>query len=334
MDNRFEQLTKLAYKEMDIDPSVFAPKGKAMDIFSLLKIKPIYGKNNKRVLTPYEILGVPPQFDLAGNEVPIVFAIKNKTSKVAKLEEDNYNFVYKDRNEKFEQSIIDDLKFNYKKALFEGNDSVAEMFFNLLNDASGGKAAEILGNFFDYTKYYKKLKRQLLIDIFSHFFLLYISKRKAFKKGLLKKNKIFKAYKLKNKSDEKDEYELSAENLLPDLGFQNPELDVIQSIKITSADEYEDLNIETVPRAKSDADKVENKTNISEIKKNDDQKQNVAKGLIGNLISRINQKIVDGKMKIKAHHMIEKSQENCSAVQDNVLNCEEKKQEQENKILI
>ena len=73
LDKSFEQLAEIAYKEMNINPSVFIKKGKTVDIFSLLKIKPTYNEENKRILTPYEILGVPPQFNEAGKEIPIVF---------------------------------------------------------------------------------------------------------------------------------------------------------------------------------------------------------------------------------------------------------------------
>ena len=120
---------------------------------------------------------MPPQFNKLGKEKPIVFAIKNPIFKVAKPKEDVFNFIYKQNKQITEESVVETLKYNYKKALFNGNDAEAEMFFKLLDEASGGKAKELLGNFFNYTKFYKKMKKQLLMDIFAHFFLMYINKK-------------------------------------------------------------------------------------------------------------------------------------------------------------
>ncbi len=333
LDKSFEQLTEIAYQEMNISPSVFTKKGKAMDIFSLLKIKPMYDENNKRILTPYEVLGIPPQFNSEGKEIPIVFAIKNPIFKVAKLKEDNFHFVYKGQIEKSEESIVDTLKFNYKKALFVGNEAEAEMYLKLLDEATGGKAKEILGNFYNYTKFYKKMKKQLLMDIFAHFFLLYINKKTTVKNGVTKKGKLFKAYKLKSQTMDSDVYEFDGE-MAPDIGVQNPELSVIQSIKITRTVSEDYDEVEVVETAMP----VENKKLKTQNKEKEEQESNVQdiepekKGFIEGFLSRINQKRANRKMRLRAHHLFATNQNNYTAEEEKqILEVEEKaKKEEEN----
>lgn len=333
LDKSFEQLTEIAYKEMDISPSVFTKKGKAMDIFSLLKIKPMYDENNNRILTPYEVLGVPPQFNKAGKEVPIVFAIKNPIFKVAKLKEDSFHFVFKGEKEKTEDSIVDTLRFNYKKALFVGNEAEAEMYLKLLDEATGGKAKEVLGNFFNYTKFYKKMKKQLLMDIFAHFFLLYINKKTMVKNGITKKGKLFKAYKLKSQTMDSDVYEFDGQ-AMNDIGIQNPELSVIQSIKVTrpAVEDYEEVEVAEVA---AQTETIKPKVEKNQKAEQDSQVNDVEperKGLIEGFLSRINKKRANRKMRLRAHHLFAPTQNNYTEEDERqILEVEEKVKKQEEK---
>ncbi len=303
LDKNFEKLAEEAYAEMGISPKAFSKDGKALDIFSLLKIKPRVNEDNKRVITPYEILGVPPQFDDEGNEIPIVFAIKNPIFKVSKTKDSFFQFIYKPDKEKSEDSVIDTLKFNYKKALFSGNDADAEMYFKLLDEASGGKAKEILADFYNYTKFYKKMKKQLLIDIFAHFFLMYVSKKSTVKNGITKKGKLFRAYKLKSQSLDSEVYELD-NDIFPTATEVNSELAIISSIKITKIadDEFVDVkNTETPEEVVNrkhtpQSPVVETETVLNEA-------ESESKGIFEHIKSRINFKRANRKMRLRAHHL-------------------------------
>ena len=70
------------YNQCGIAEETYLSKDGALDLFTLLKIKPEFDEDGNRILTPYELLEVVPKFD-GVNEVPIVFAIKHRVNKVA-----------------------------------------------------------------------------------------------------------------------------------------------------------------------------------------------------------------------------------------------------------
>lgn len=193
------------YKSFGLTKSKVVKGDEILDLYRILGAKPEVDETGKRKLTPYEILGVPPQFKNGGVEVPIVFAIKNKSKKIGKYTGREITFIYKSNRVKEEDSILEQLKANYKKAILMGNEAEAQKFLDLINDVTGGKAEDFLDSFYDYTKFYRRMKKQLLLDIFSHFFLMYMMKKtksSIIDKGIIKRGKVYKAYR-----EHEEEYE-------------------------------------------------------------------------------------------------------------------------------
>jgi len=164
------------------------------------------------VLTPYEILGVLP--NIVGNvEKPIVFFIRNKLKnlkpvKTAQAE----NFIFSKEKNKKDDSLVEFVLNSYRLAITQNNLAEAERYFDMLNQITGGNAKHYIGSVYDYTKFYRQMKKQLLIDLFSHFFLLYLMQKKSLiKKGLIIKNKKFKAY------NSNKQVNLHVENQLPEI---------------------------------------------------------------------------------------------------------------------
>jgi len=200
------------YKQMGVSPDAFLTQGKVKNIYDFLGIKPEVDESGKRVLTPYEILGVLP--NIVGNvEKPIVFFIRNKLKnlkpvKTAQAE----NFIFSKEKNKKDDSLVEFVLNSYRLAITQNNLAEAERYFDMLNQITGGNAKHYIGSVYDYTKFYRQMKKQLLIDLFSHFFLLYLMQKKSLiKKGLIIKNKKFKAY------NSNKQVNLHVENQLPEI---------------------------------------------------------------------------------------------------------------------
>jgi len=162
------------YSQLGFSKTQFLKGKNVLDIFRVLKFKPEIGVDGSRKQTPYELLGVPPQI-VDGKEKPIVFAIKNKTNKIGHYTGEVVDFIFKPKRVMEEDSLLETLKINYKHALMFGTEEEAAKYLDLINDFTGGKADEFLRSFYDYSKFYRKMKKQLIIDIFAHFFLIYMS---------------------------------------------------------------------------------------------------------------------------------------------------------------
>lgn len=194
-----EQMEKVIafYKQLGISADKFFVDGKIKSIFEILQIKPDVGEDGERRLTPYEILGLMPNIQ-NGEEKPIIFFLKNKLrglklTKIANL--GSFLFSKEKNQDEKDKSLIQFILSNYKTAIVQNNLSEAERQFDMLNKITGGRAKHYIGSFYDYTKFYKQMKKQLLIDLFSHFFLIYLMEKKSLiKKGLIIKNKKFKAF--------------------------------------------------------------------------------------------------------------------------------------------
>lgn len=173
----------------------FIKNGRIRNIYDILGIKPKVDDRGKRELTPYEILKVPPQMEM-GKEIPIVFAIKNRVGKIGRYDGNEYVYTYQSKKVKTEATLLQTLKSNYKKAVFEGDEEQAYRILQMYDKVSGGKAKEFLESFFDYTKFYRRMKKQLLIDLFAHFFLMQMDqpKTKTLKMGALKKNRSIRPF--------------------------------------------------------------------------------------------------------------------------------------------
>lgn len=275
--NELNKKSKQIYDSLGFSSESYICGGQILNLFKMLKIAPEIGDNGERKLTPYELLGVAPVFDKRGEERPIVFAIKNRANKVTKNLGIGCGFIYQANKVKNDKNLLESMLENYKKAVLYGNESDAEMYYKMLDDISGGKAREILDSFFDYSKFYRRMKRQLLIDIFAHFFLMYVtSKKSIIKNGLLKKNKIYKAYHEEYEETVSDTFEFDMQNL----NFAGDVVDapMLQSIKITQSNDYE-IPKETEPAFSS-------KQETGEIKISEQKKEKPKKDLTRSVIKR------------------------------------------------
>lgn len=191
------------FKYMGVQEKDCVKNNEILDIYKLLKIEPRLKADGSREITPYEILRVPPVFD-NGKEKPIVFAIKNKAKKIGKYEGSETTFFYMSKKVKEEKSLIDTLKSNYRRAIFLGDLEGAKNYLSMISDISDEDAKELLSSFYDYTKIYRSMKKQLIIDLFAHFFLIYMrNAMRAIKKGLVRANKLYKPF--KQEQEEQDE---------------------------------------------------------------------------------------------------------------------------------
>lgn len=199
------------YKKIGLDKAEFFDGKKPKNLFKILKISPEFDSVGNRKLTPYELLGIVPKFE-NGKEVPIVFAIKNRVKKLGCYEGEVKDFVYKNQKAQQDKSIIQELKEKYRLAVMAGDDTTADFCLDTLSNLSADEVQGFKDSFYNYTKFYKRMKKQLLIDLFAHFFLEYMQMRKdsIIKNGIIKKDKIFKAYK-ENKSNYVQDVTLDAD---------------------------------------------------------------------------------------------------------------------------
>ena len=91
--------------------------------------------------------------------------------------------------------MLEDLKKQYIQALIAGDEELAEQFLKLIDEYTGGRAVDVLINFYDYTKFYRRMKKQLMIDLFNHFFLMFMMQTNlSMKEGVFEQGKLYKAY--------------------------------------------------------------------------------------------------------------------------------------------
>ncbi len=283
------------YQNMGVSPKDFLEGESVKDVFEFLNFEPLVDENGNRALTPYEILGLLPNMD--GNiEKPIVFFVKNKIKNLSGFKSSaGFDFVFSKEKNQHKDKLIEFVLTCYKAALAENNMAEAEKQFAILNKITNGKAKHYVGACYDYKKFYKQMKKQLLIDLFSHFFMLYlIQKKSIIKKGLIIKNKKFVPFN-QNKQQQKQE-----------------EVPVIKSIKIDRVSEK--LKEETEkPAAKETKNEIvkETQTIITEIE-NTQEKQEIEQDLPvrESFIKRIKHKFFrKDKKKINAFALPAENQE-------------------------
>lgn len=236
------QTALVHYKTLGLPKSKTVKGDSVVDLYRILGAKPEVDENGKRKLTPYEILGVPPQFDENKQEKPIVFAIKNRTKKIGNYTGKETTFFYESHRVKEEHSLIETLKAAYKKAVLMGNEADAAKYLDLIDRVTGGGAQEFLESFYDYTRFYRKMKKQLLLDIFSHFFLMYMmsrSKQSIIQKGIIRRTRVYRAYKERGLDDEyESEYSEELNRILASQAV--PDFPMIKSVKIEqNIDEFD-----------------------------------------------------------------------------------------------
>ena len=236
-----EQISKALqiYKLLGVPKTKFVKGSKVLDIFRVLKFKPEVDDFGNRKSTPYELLRVPPQI-VNGEEIPIVFAIKNKVSKIGFYTGEVTEFVLKPKRVKEEDSLLESLKISYKHALMFGSEEEAAKYLELIDEYTGGGAEEFLKSFYDYSKFYRRMKKQLIIDIFAHFFLLYMSAASlTIKEGIIKSGK-YKPFR-----EDKDIPVLDAKDVLPYESSKSEDMPILTEISIDKTfDEQENLNQE------------------------------------------------------------------------------------------
>ncbi len=244
------------YNLLGVPSECYLKDGKVLDLYQILGFSPQVDLNGSRKLSPYEILSVPPQIK-NGVERPIVYAIKNKIKKIAKIVGVFGELTYKKQKSKHEDNSIESLAQKYKRAVLLGNNAEAEELFAMINSLSGGEGEAYLDSFYDYTKFYRRMKKQLIIDIFAHFFMMYMSLKKSIvKNGIVKEDKIYKPFK------EKD-------SLQQESKISQPERELISSINA--------LDLSNIASFSMDEDDFEvDSAYLSELKKekdNDKQEQ-------------------------------------------------------------
>ena len=130
------------YKKCGISEEAYLSKDGALDLFTLLKIEPEFDEDGNRVLTPYEQLEMIPKFE-GGEEVPLVFAIKNRVKKVSHGV--TGEFVYGGAKKSDSMEILHKFKQDYFNAIAAGDYSEAQRTFDFVNKLTGGKAEEVIG---------------------------------------------------------------------------------------------------------------------------------------------------------------------------------------------
>lgn len=185
------------YKLCGISEDMYLSEKGVLDLFTLLGIVPKYDDEGNRMPTVYEQLEIAPVFR-DGKEVPIVFAIKHKVKKIFKGNHFNgcTNFVYKGvSKKKSDMDVLNQLKRNYFSAIANGNMSEATRIYDVIDLMTGGKADFFISIQFNCVKFYKKMQKQLLIDMFANFVILMIlSKKPLVKEGVVKLDKLYKSF--------------------------------------------------------------------------------------------------------------------------------------------
>lgn len=184
------------YKSCGISEDMYLSRNGVLDLFTLLGISPEFDEVGNRIQTVYEQLQMPPVFR-EGKEVPIVFAIKHKVSKINKAPKtDNTTFTYVANNEPQEdKDVLNKLKADYLSATSNGDLIEAARLYDMIDMLTGGKADHFIGVQFNAVKFYKKMQKQLLIDMFANFVILMLLTQKGdIKDGLVKFDKLYKAF--------------------------------------------------------------------------------------------------------------------------------------------
>lgn len=67
-------------------PIQYNKDGSIKDVYDLLGIEPVFDEQGNRYMTIYELLGMMPRFDKNGKEIPLVFSIKNRIGRIARVD--------------------------------------------------------------------------------------------------------------------------------------------------------------------------------------------------------------------------------------------------------
>lgn len=288
------------YKLCGISEDMYLSRDGVLDLFTLLGIKPEFDENGDRLPTVYEQLAIAPKF-VDGKEVPIVFAIKHKAGKIGRTPLNNCTtFTYKGEKENQEdKTLIKKFKQEYFSAISNGNMIEATRIYDMIDMMTGGKADYYIGVQYNLVKFYKKMQKQLLIDMFANFvILLILSKKQLMKEGIVKFDKLYKAFverELKN----------SGFGAINGKSLTVPE---ISNMKITIGD---DINIENKTKitSKSDLRVLEEKA-----KKNEQQREqsliSFVKSKVSEKISKFKENLTKNKHEKETERRLARSEKN------------------------
>ena len=235
------------YKMCGISEDMYLSRKGVLDLFSLIGISPEFDEQGNRIPTVYEQLEIAPMFR-EGREVPIVFAIKHKVSKVHKPKpEDKIStdkFTFNGSKEQVSDKVIlNKLKQDYFSAIVNGNLNEATRIYDIIDKITGGKADYFIGVQYNCVKFYKKMQKQLLIDMFANFVILMIlNKKYSVKEGIIKFNKLYKAFVQK-------QLESGNFGLISNESMKVPEINKI-TISVSEDEKIKASNVKTeVPKA-------------------------------------------------------------------------------------
>ena len=278
------------YEACGISEDMYLTPNGVLDLFSLLGISPEFDEYGNRLPTVYEQLSIAPIFE-EGKEVPIVFAIKHKVSKVCKDPKvDNTTFSYvADKEISDEREILNSLKKDYFSALLNGNLAEATRLYDMIDALTGGEADEFIGIHFNCVKFYKKMQQQLLIDMFANFVILMIlSNKTSLKDGIVKFDKLYKAF--VEKEMQNGSFGFSSVSGAPSLS----------NITVSVAEDYDVKKVTVKTNAKIAG---KNEKVVVEELVNDEEKK--PQDVISFIKSKINQKV----NKLREHFGLKKDQE-------------------------
>lgn len=243
------------YKDCGVSEDMYLSRDGVLDIFSLIGMTPKFDEQGNREPTVYELLEIPPVFR-DKKEVPIVFAIKHKVSKIYKPKEDDKistdKYTYAGSKEQVSDKVIlNKLKQDYFSAIVNGNLSEATRIYDIIDKITGGKADYFIAVQYNSVKFYKKMQKQLLIDMFANFVILMIlSEKHSIKDGIVKFNKLYRAFIQK---------ELGSGNfgLIKNKSIKIPEISKI-TISISEDRKIKGSNVKAMPVKQSKIAQPEN----------------------------------------------------------------------------
>jgi hypothetical protein len=143
------------------------------------------------------------------------------------------------------------LKQDYFSAIANGNLSEATRIYDIIDKITGGKADYFIAVQYNSVKFYKKMQKQLLIDMFANFVILMIlSEKHSIKDGIVKFNKLYRAFIQK---------ELGSGNfgLIKNKSIKVPEISKI-TISVSDDRKFKGSNVKAVPAKQSKAAQSEN----------------------------------------------------------------------------
>lgn len=264
------------YEACGITEDMYLSTNGVLDLFTLLGISPEYDNFGNRLPTVYEQLSIAPVFR-EGKEVPIVFAIKHKISKICKNPKvDNTSFTYvEDKEPSDEKVILNTLKKDYFSALLNGNLTEASRLYDMIDTLTGGEADDFIGIQFNCVKFYKKMQQQLLIDMFANFVILMILFNKSsHKEGIVKFDKLYKSFMQK---------EMQSGNFEISKGSNMPKLSNI-TVSFTEDDEVKKVTVKTSAN-------IAGKKETLVVQESVESEEKKPQDIISVIKSKINQKV-------------------------------------------